>query len=357
MGIILYIGKNKDTTDSIAEITLKNHEVAILNHNYYYKHYIEEYMPDYIILSADTDNYSEISSYIAEKNSIKLIVTEKDRLDIDQSGNALQISEPTSSGQIKEILNIIDKIDQAEPDNNRKCKYAKQEVLSFYSIQGGVGKTSIAFNTAWYLSKRDIGRILLIDLNFCEGPSDISIRLKVDRLTNMSTYIKNTLKGTGNIQDSITNLNNIDIMIPPLSLHQSDGFNLDMLNNLIYSARNDYDVIIADIPFRYDNVSLEMLNLSTSSVIVLSPDISLAPRVVDFQKFLPEKQKKAAILNKVEEGDIQIKKDYESIIGIPVCGQFDFVPKNNRKLLKDGKSVIGLPDMQAGIRELADYLF
>jgi len=357
MGIILYIGNNKDTTDSIAEITLKNHEVAILNSNYYYKHYIEEYMPDYIILSADTDNYSEISSYIAEKSSIKLIVTEKDRLDIDQSGNALQIGEPASSGQIKEILNIIDKIDQAEPDNNGKFKYAKQEVLSFYSIQGGVGKTSIAFNTAWYLSKRDIGRILLIDLNFCEGPSDISIRLKVDRLANMSTYIKNTLKGTGNIQDSITNLNNIDIMIPPLSLHQSDGFNLDMLNNLIYSARNDYDVIIADIPFRYDNVSLEMLNLSTSSVIVLSPDISLAPRVVDFKKFLPEKQKKAAILNKVEEGDIQIKKDYESIIGIPVCGQFDFVPKNNRKLLKDGKSVIGLPDMQAGIRELADYLF
>jgi len=357
MGMILYIGKNKDITDSIAEITLKNHEVAILNCNYYYKHYIEEYMPDYIILSADIDNYSEISSYIAEKNSIKLIITEKDKIDIDQSGNALQISEPTSSGQIKEILNIIDKIDQIEPDNNRKCKYAKQEVLSFYSIQGGVGKTSIAFNTAWYLSKRDIGRILLIDLNFCEGPSDISIRLKVDRLANMSSYIKNTLKGAGNIQDSITNLNNIDIMVPPLSLHQSDGFNLDMLNDLIYSARKDYDVIIADIPFRYDNVSLEMLNLSTSSVIVLSPDISLAPRVVDFQKFLPEKQKKAAILNKVEEGDIQIKKDYESIIGIPVCGQFDFVPKNNRKSLKDGKSVIGLPDMQAGIGQLVDYLF
>ena len=357
MGIILYIGKNKDITDSIAKSTLKNHKVAILNCNYYYKHYIEEYMPDYIILSADTDNYSEISSYIAGKNSIKLIVTEKDRLDIDQSGSALQISEPTSTGQIKEILNIIDKIDKIEPDNNGKYKYAKQEVLSFYSIQGGVGKTSIAFNTAWYLSKRDIGRILLVDLNFCEGPSDISIRLKVDRLTNMSSYIKSTLEGSGNIQDSITNLNNIDIMIPPLSLHQSDGFNLDMLNNLIYSARNDYDVIIADIPFRYDNVSLEMLNLSTSSVIVLSPDISLAPRVVDFQKFLPEKQKKTAILNKVEEGDIQIKKDYENIIGIPICGQFDFVPKNNRKLLKDGKSVIGLPDMQAGIGELADYLF
>ncbi len=104
------------------------------------------------------------------------------------------------------------------------------KILAIYSGKGGVGKTSIAFNTAWYLSKRDIGRILLIDLNFCEGPSDISIRLKVDRLANMSTYIKNTLKGKGNIQDSITNLNNIDIMIPPLSLHQSDGFNLDMLN-------------------------------------------------------------------------------------------------------------------------------
>ncbi|MFC2144887.1 AAA family ATPase [Actinomycetota bacterium] len=357
MGIILYIGKNKEITDSITEITLKNYEVAILNCNYYYKHHIEEYMPDYIILSADIDNYSEISKYIAGKQSIKLIVTDKNRLDIDQSGNVLQISGTTSAGQINEILNIIDKIDQAKPDNNGKYKYVKQEVLSFYSIQGGVGKTSIAFNTAWYLSKKDIGKILFIDLNFCEGPSDMSIRLKSDRLSNMSSYIKNTLKGIGNIQDSVTTLNNIDIMMPPLSLHQSDGFNLDMLNNLIYSARNDYDVIITDIPFRYDNVSLEMLNLSTSSVIVLSPDINLAPRVVDFQKFLPEKQKKAAILNKVEGVDVQIKKDYENIIGIPFCGQFDFVPKDKKKLLKDGKSVIGLPDMQADIWELINYLF
>ena len=357
MGIILYIGKNKEITDSIAKITLKNHKVAILNGNYYYKHYIEEYMPGYIILSADIDNYSEISRYIAKKSGIKLIVTDNDRINIGQSGNALQISESTSSGQIKEIINVIDKIDQVEPENNRKYKYAKQEVLSFYSIQGGVGKTSIAFNTAWYLSKRNIGKILLIDLNFCEGPSDISIRLKADRLSNMSSYIKNTLNGAGNIQDSITNLNNIDIMMPPLSLHQSDGFDLDMLGNLIYSARNGYDVIIADIPFRYDNVSLEMLNLSTSSALVLSPDISLAPRVVDFQKFLPEKQRKTAVLNKIEEGDIQIKKDYESIIGMPVCGQFDFVPKDKRELLKDGKSVMGFPNMQAGIGELADYLF
>ena len=357
MGIILYIGKNKEITDSITEITLKNYEVAILNCNYYYKHHIEEYMPDYIILSADIDNYSEISKYIAGKQSIKLIVTDKNRLDIDQSGNVLQISETTSSGQINDILNVIDKIDQVKPDNNGKYKYVKQEVLSFYSIQGGVGKTSIAFNTAWYLSKKDIGRILFIDLNFCEGPSDMSIRLKSDRLSNMSSYIKNTLKGIDNIQDSVTTLNNIDIMMPPLSLHQSDGFNIDVLNNLIYSARNDYDVIIADIPFRYDNVSLEMLNLSTSSVLVLSPDINLAPRVVDFQKFLPEKQKKAAILNKVEGVDVQIKEDYENIIGIPFCGQFDFVPKDKKKLLKDGKSVIGLPDMQADIWELIDYLF
>jgi pilus assembly protein CpaE len=310
-------------------------------------------MPDYIILSADIDNYSEISKYIAEKQSIKLIVTDKDKLYINQSGNILQINEKTSSGQINEILNTIDKIDQVKTDNNGKYKYAKQEVLSFYSIQGGVGKTSIAFNTAWYLSKSDIGRILFIDLNFCEGPSDMTIRLKTDSLANMSSYIK----GAGNIQDSVATLNNIDIMMPPLSLHQSDGFNLDMLNNLIYSARSDYDVIIADIPFRYDNVSLEMLNLSTSSVIVLSPDISLAPRVVDFQKFLPEKQKKAAILNKIEEMDMQIIKDYESIIGIPFYGQFDFVPKDKKKLLKDGKSVIGLPDMQAGIQELVDHLF
>ena len=357
MGIILYIGKNKEITDNITEIALKNHKIAILNCNYYYKHYIEEYMPDYIILSADTDNFNEISGYIADKTSIKLIITDKDGPDINRSTNPLQISEPSDSDQLRKILDTIDELDPIRSDNNEKYKFAKQEVLSFYSIQGGVGKTSIAFNTAWYLRSRNIGKILLIDLNFCEGPSDISICLRISGLAGLGTYIKNTLEGIDNLQNCITILNNIDIMIPPLSLHQSDSFNLDMLNNLIYSARNDYDVIIADIPFRYDNISLEMLNLSTSSVIVLSPDISMAPRVVDFQKFLPARQKKAAVLNKVEDRRIQIKKDYENIIGIPVCAQFDFVPNDKRKLLKNGKSVMGLPDMQAGIKDLADYIF
>ena len=79
MGIILYIGKNKEIIDNIYNIPSRNHRLAVLNLEYNYKHYIEEYMPDYILLSEDTESFGKISDYIADKTGSRLIITGNNR--------------------------------------------------------------------------------------------------------------------------------------------------------------------------------------------------------------------------------------------------------------------------------------
>ena len=220
-----------------------------------------------------------------------------------------------------------------------------------------MGKTSLAFNTAWKLKQKNIGKILILDLNFCEGPSDIPIGLNISGYRTIGNYINNILSGDEDIKKSTIELSGIDILCPPLSLYQSDKFNVDMLDGLIYSARNEYDVVIVDLPFRYDNVSLEMINLSTTSVLVLSPDIKVMPRILEFKKFLPENQKKIAVLNKVEDvGDVWIE-DFENITEIPVCTRFPFIPNREKCFIKNNKAFINIIDMQNGIDNLIDNIF
>lgn len=357
MGIILYIGKNKEIIDNITSIPSRNHRLAVLNLEYNYKYYIEEYMPDYVLLSKDIESFEKISEYISDKTISKLIITDNN----NKSRNTLPgIPVIEHSDTIEEIKRIVGTIDKLDPENKKESKdyrFLKQEVISFYSVQGGVGKTSLAFNTAWKLRKKNIGKILILDLNFCEGPSDISIGLNISGYRTIGNYINNILMGDGDFKKSIIELNGIDILCPPLSLYQSDRFDVNMLDGLIYSARNKYDAIIVDLPFRYDNISLEMINLSTTSVLVLSPDIRLTPRILEFKKFLPENQKKIAVLNKVEDsGDVRIE-DFEDIIEIPVCTRFPFVPNREKSLIKNDKTYINIINMQDGIDKLINNIF
>jgi len=242
MKIILVITREKDLIENIPSIELKNHNVVVLSNVKYIRHYLEEYMPEYIILSAEFKNHKDIKEYISSNLSSELVVVDSEaRKDVTCSN--IYLDGVKDINDLKKVLNIIDNLDT---DENVKIKnnykVIPQQVISFYSIQGGVGKTSIVFNFAWYIKNIIEGKVLIIDLNFCEGPSDLSINLDLNLLPNLSVFIEKITSGENYFNSSIINLdsvNKIDILQPPLSIHQSDKFNIDMLDSVIYSARSN----------------------------------------------------------------------------------------------------------------------
>jgi len=360
MRIILLILENTEITNNIDELKLENHKVAVLTDKKHYRHYIEEYMPEYIILSADISKYDEIADYICGKPGCELIVTGLKEENLNTIDGNINIAGINDSNELKKVLEAIDRTKSGADENTvKKLKYLKQQIISLYSIQGGTGKTSIAFNLAWYLKDLCEGKVLLLDFNFCEGPSDININLKLDKSPNLSTFIENISDGINDFNKSIINLDdyNIDILQPPLSIDQSDKFDIDMLGSIIYSARNKYSMIIADIPFRYDNISLEMLNLSTISILVLSADINLASRVKGFQKFLPGDQKKGLMFNKVMPGEIQDMDEYRNFLDFHLCGHISYVPEESKKYLKGDNGYFNILDLQPGMKDLKEFIF
>jgi cellulose biosynthesis protein BcsQ len=270
---------------------------------------------------------------------------------------ATRIECPETWERFNKIIETIDIVDPGQKRERSNYRFLKQEVISFYSVQGGTGKTSLVFNTAWSLKEKDMGRILIIDLNFCEGPSDLTINLNAGGYCNMGDFIDGVLEGDGNIGKNVFSIEGIDILCPPLSLYQSDRLSVDLLNSLIYSARNEYDLIMADLPFRYDNISLEMMNISTTSVLVISPDIRLIPRMKSFRKFLPGNQKKMAIINKAEDLDAVLLDEFEDIIDMDICTSIPFIPATKREYIKANGEMTGIIDLQSGIDDLINRLF
>src|SRR3972149_9964343 len=78
MEIILVITENKELIENIPRIKLQNHDILVLNNTNYIKHYLEEYIPKYIVLSAKLKNYKEIVEYVNNNTCSELFITDSD---------------------------------------------------------------------------------------------------------------------------------------------------------------------------------------------------------------------------------------------------------------------------------------
>jgi MinD-like ATPase involved in chromosome partitioning or flagellar assembly len=357
MGIILYIGNSKEIADNIDNFKSCNHRLTVLNLQYNYKHYIEEYMPDYILLSDKIEGFTEISDYVSLESDSKLIITGNNRINDSIVTGAARIECPETWERFQKIIETIDIVDPTEKKEGKQYKFLKQEVMSFYSIQGGTGKTSIAFNAAYLFRKKEMGKVLLIDLNFCEGPSDMQIALGTSGKQNLGDYADDAFSGDADLKKYILSIDGIDLLCPPGSLYRGEGFGIEMLADLIYSARNEYDLIIADLPFRYDNISLEMINISTISVLVLSPDVRMIPRIKAFNKFLPGNQKKLAVLNKTCDSTGFIADELDDMTGITLMGRVPFIAKTDRDYINRIGRPTGIIDLQPAVEGLLNKVY
>mgnify|MGYP005807737499 FL=1 len=68
MELILIVTKNNEIISNISKIKLQNYNLLTLADIKYVKYYLEEYLPEYIIISAKFKNYKDIVEYIKQIN-------------------------------------------------------------------------------------------------------------------------------------------------------------------------------------------------------------------------------------------------------------------------------------------------
>ncbi len=219
-----------------------------------------------------------------------------DRLFAESSGSMFDCPE-SKDLSINESTAPLDGLCVEEPLQKHEQKIRKkqniyvmpQEVVAIWGAKGGVGRTTIALNLANYL--RDFS-VLLIDLNFSDGPSDISVCLDLPSTPHIGRFVDNPIDRRKGLDDAVVKPGNasFSVLQTPTTQDQSDKVSTDDIIDLIDQARRTYQIIIMDLPADQTLLTLEAVDMASSIFFVTTAHAGSVVRT----KALRDKEKRSA---------------------------------------------------------------
>lgn len=194
-------------------------------------------------------------------------------------------------------------------------------ILAFVSIKGGVGKTTLALETAASLANHYDKKVLLVDANF----SAPNIGLYLD-LTNDLT-LHDALNGTM-LHNAIYEAHGFDVI--PASMYYHDEIDPFKLAQLLDKYRSRYDYIIIDSSPNYEELK-PVIAAADKIFLVTSPDNVTLTTTLKAARIAKEQETpiEGIVVNKIRSPrhEFNLKK-IESISEIPVLAKI----KENKKM-------------------------
>ncbi|MDH3353013.1 MAG: AAA family ATPase [Nanoarchaeota archaeon] len=194
-------------------------------------------------------------------------------------------------------------------------------ILAFVSIKGGVGKTTLALETASSLVNNFNKKVLLVDANF----SAPNIGLYLD-LTNDST-LHDALSGTL-LQNAIYESHGIDVI--PASMHYHEEVDIFKLKKILNKYKSRYDFIILDSSPNYEELK-PVIAAADKVFLVTSPDNVTLTTTLKAAKIAKEQNTpiQGIVVNKIRSPKHEYNlNEIEAISDIPVLAKI----KDHKKM-------------------------
>ena len=195
--------------------------------------------------------------------------------------------------------------------------------IAFVSIKGGVGKTTLALETASSLANHYKKKVLLIDCNF--SAPNLGLHLN---LTNEVT-LHDALNGLP-LHNTIYEAHNVDII--PSNLHNKEPIDPFKLKKLIAKFKSRYDYIILDSSPNYEELK-PVIEAADKIFLVSSPDYVTLETTLKAAELAKENKTPihGIIVNKIRSPKHEMDlKQIEKISKIPVVAKI----KSHKNLAK-----------------------
>jgi len=189
-------------------------------------------------------------------------------------------------------------------------------IIAFASIKGGVGKTTLAIETASALVNHYNKKVLLVDANF----SAPNIGLYLD-LTNEVT-LHDALSGTG-LHNAIYESHGIDVV--PASMVYKDEVDTFKLKRILGKFKDRYDFIILDSSPNYEELK-PVVAAADKIFLVTSPDNVTLTTTLKAARIAKEQNTpiEGIIVNRIRSPKHEFNlKEIEKISEIPVMARIE----------------------------------
>lgn len=190
----------------------------------------------------------------------------------------------------------------------------KGKVLAFVSIKGGVGKTTLALETASALSNNFGKKVLLVDGNF----SAPNVGLYLDLTNEYSLH--DVLLGEG-LHNAIYEAQGFDVV--PASMEFHSDVDVYKLKNVLSKFRNRYDYIIIDSSPNFEEMK-PVVAAADRIFVVTTPDKVTMNTTLKAFKAARENQTpvEGVIVNKVNHPRYECSlEEIERTMDVPVMAK------------------------------------
>jgi pilus assembly protein CpaE len=169
---------------------------------------------------------------------------------------------PISSSELSAMLSRI-------VATERSVEFKRGHVISFLSNKGGVGKSTLAVNTAYGLARRYPGEVLLIDASLQMGVCASLLDLQSESSLIDAVEERDRLDSTLLRQLAVEHPGGLHLLAAPANAIEAARVRDDDMSRIISVARRTYDYVVIDTFPVLDSVVISILDFTQRGYIVL----------------------------------------------------------------------------------------
>lgn len=221
--------------------------------------------------------------------------------------------------KLEDVLSALDRIRQTNFTRTGEGQARACQVIAVGGASGGVGCTSLAVNLGCILSRSEQNSVVIIDLDFALGDSDVWLDIVPDYT----------------IQDVAENITRLDLSLLKRSLtqHECGAFLLprpnqlddtiritaEQLRRVVALLKTSFTHLVIDVSKSFSPIDIAALDVAESVLLVTQLDLPCLRNIVRLMQYFEKTegltQKIRIVVNRVglEDTQISLNKALETI--------------------------------------------
>ena len=162
----------------------------------------------------------------------------------------------------------------------------KGTIISFFCTKGGVGKTTLACNTAVALAQDYKKKVVLVDLDLSSG--DVAVMLNLNPKNTIADMVQEQDPLDSPVVESVLvqHLSGLKVLPAPLSPEHAELVKAEHIQQLLKILKDNYECVIIDTAPVYTDINLNVLEASDRILLPLNQDLTTLKHVKTAQEIL-----------------------------------------------------------------------
>ena len=162
----------------------------------------------------------------------------------------------------------------------------KGTIISFFCTKGGVGKTTLACNTAVALAQDYKKKVVLVDLDLSSG--DVAVMLNLNPTNTIADMVQEQDTLDSPLVESflVQHLSGLKVLPAPLSPEHAELVKAEHIQQLLKILKDNYECVIIDTAPVYTDINLNVLEASDRILLPLNQDLTTLKHVKTAQEIL-----------------------------------------------------------------------